>query len=181
MMTYHGVRKQDDVEVWIQTSTGQQRKLSPRFDIRKHSPTGFEWGYNGSGPAQLALAICCDVLRDVEKAKSVYMEFKDRVVTTWQAEWCISAADVLEWSRIALAMSEQRKWEADGGICSICRGRMWLHMVSDARGNEIQRCDECHPQEWLDSDAKKKHDKECKDCHWCKGGDPGKVKGDSNG
>jgi len=30
--------------------------LNPRLDLYNHSPTGFEWGYGGSGPAQLALA-----------------------------------------------------------------------------------------------------------------------------
>lgn len=36
--------------------------LSPRNDVRNHSPDGFQWGYGGSGPAQLALALCLDVL-----------------------------------------------------------------------------------------------------------------------
>ncbi len=34
--------------------------LDPRLDVRIHSPTGFAWGYGGSGPAQLALAILID-------------------------------------------------------------------------------------------------------------------------
>lgn len=29
--------------------------------IINHSPDGFNWGYGGSGPAQLALAICLDL------------------------------------------------------------------------------------------------------------------------
>jgi hypothetical protein len=40
---------------------GKQRSLDPCFNIRNHSPDGFNWGYGGSGPAQLALAIMCDV------------------------------------------------------------------------------------------------------------------------
>ena len=36
--------------------------LDPRFDLRNHSPDGFGWGYNGSGSAQLALAILSDAL-----------------------------------------------------------------------------------------------------------------------
>ena len=36
------------------------RRLNPRLDLWNHSPTGFEWGYCGSGPAQLALAILAD-------------------------------------------------------------------------------------------------------------------------
>ncbi|GAI22752.1 unnamed protein product, partial [marine sediment metagenome] len=32
--------------------------------ICDHSPDGFNWGYAGSGPAQLALAILLDVTED---------------------------------------------------------------------------------------------------------------------
>ena len=34
------------------------RPLSLHLEVRDHSPTGFAWGYDGSGPAQLALAWC---------------------------------------------------------------------------------------------------------------------------
>ena len=34
--------------------------LDPRYDLQNHSPTGFAWGYAGSGPSQLALAILAD-------------------------------------------------------------------------------------------------------------------------
>ena len=33
------------------------------LNIRNHSPTGFAWGYGGSGPAQLSLAILVDHFR----------------------------------------------------------------------------------------------------------------------
>jgi hypothetical protein len=36
--------------------------LPVRLDVTNHSPDGFEWGYGGSGPAQLALAMCIDAL-----------------------------------------------------------------------------------------------------------------------
>lgn len=36
--------------------------LPPKNDIWNHSPDGFNWGYAGSGPAQLALALCYDTL-----------------------------------------------------------------------------------------------------------------------
>jgi hypothetical protein len=38
-------------------SIGFDRHLPLRLDLANHSPTGFAWGYGGSGPAQLALAI----------------------------------------------------------------------------------------------------------------------------
>lgn len=37
--------------------------LDPRLDLRNHSPTGFAWGYGGSGPAQLALAMLSEYFR----------------------------------------------------------------------------------------------------------------------
>jgi hypothetical protein len=36
--------------------------LEPSLKVRNHSPTGFEFGYGGSGPAQLALAILLDYM-----------------------------------------------------------------------------------------------------------------------
>lgn len=33
------------------------KKLTPLLHIVKHSPTGFEYGYGGSGPSDLALSI----------------------------------------------------------------------------------------------------------------------------
>ena len=34
-----------------------QLSLEKSFEVVQHSPTGFQWGYGGSGPAQLATAI----------------------------------------------------------------------------------------------------------------------------
>ena len=43
--------------------------LNPRRDLWNHSPSGFEWGYAGSGPAQLALGVArADCLGDEEEA-----------------------------------------------------------------------------------------------------------------
>lgn len=64
----------------IGTRQGGSRALAPRHDLRNHSPTGFNWGYGGSGPAQLALALLADVLGDDERALAVYQNFKWRVV-----------------------------------------------------------------------------------------------------
>jgi hypothetical protein len=55
------------------------RALQPRLDLRNHSPTGFCWGYGGSGPAQLALALLADVFDD-GTAQRFYQEFKWDVI-----------------------------------------------------------------------------------------------------
>jgi len=54
--------------------------LNPRLDLWNHSPTGFEWGYCGSGPAQLALAILADHLADDRQALDMYQRFKWAVI-----------------------------------------------------------------------------------------------------
>jgi hypothetical protein len=50
--------------------------LDPRNDLFNHSPDGFAWGYGGSGPAQLALAILADCLGDDERAVRLHQTFK---------------------------------------------------------------------------------------------------------
>jgi hypothetical protein len=54
--------------------------------VRNHSPDGFEYGYAGSGPSQLALAICLDHLKDAKQAESVYMPFKFGFITPMPAQ-----------------------------------------------------------------------------------------------
>jgi len=60
--------------------TGDGRPLNPRLDLWNHSPTGFEWGYGGSGPAQLALALLADHLADDDQAVRLHQSFKFAVV-----------------------------------------------------------------------------------------------------
>ena len=58
--------------------------LNPEYSLRvvNHSPTGFCWGYNGSGPAQLALAILLEHFKgDQVRAKALYMDFKFAVIS----------------------------------------------------------------------------------------------------
>ena len=79
MKTYTGARTETGCAVTV-SDAGCCRGLDPRFDLWNHSPSGFEWGYGGSGPAQLALALAADVLGDDEAALGVYQRLKFRVV-----------------------------------------------------------------------------------------------------
>ena len=65
----------------IVTRGGERKPIDPRFDLVNHSPTGFCWGYVGSGPAQLALAILSDYLQDDQKVLDLYHDFMLRVIT----------------------------------------------------------------------------------------------------
>jgi hypothetical protein len=51
----------------------------PRL-VTRHSPTGFEWGYGGSGPADLALNILLAYGMPAESADRTYHDFKREVV-----------------------------------------------------------------------------------------------------
>lgn len=51
-------------------------ELKPRLDLANHSPTGLSWGYEGSGCAQLSLALLADALEDDERALRIYQPFK---------------------------------------------------------------------------------------------------------
>ncbi len=53
------------------------RALAPRNGLWNHSPDGFAWGYGGSGPAQLALAILADHFKsDDDRAVRLHQKFK---------------------------------------------------------------------------------------------------------
>lgn len=61
---YTGVRHVDGNQVHVRFDVDNVASPLPLCtEIANHSPTGFEWGYSGSGPAQLALAILHDHLK----------------------------------------------------------------------------------------------------------------------
>jgi hypothetical protein len=62
------------------------RKLRPRLDLANHSPTGLEWGYGGSGPAQTALAILADATGDGKLAVHLHQRFKWEVIAPLDQE-----------------------------------------------------------------------------------------------
>ena len=87
------------------------RPLPPRFDLRAHSPAGFNWGYEGSGAAQLALALAADVLGDDDRASDLYQRFKRAVVAKLPADgWRLTADDVRDTlSRIEAERGRDRR------------------------------------------------------------------------
>src|ERR1700710_406645 len=69
------------VEVLDSSAPGGGYPLDPRFDLRNHSPDGFNFGYSGSGPAQLSLALLSDALGEYELAQKYYQQFKFKVIS----------------------------------------------------------------------------------------------------
>jgi len=93
MKIYRGKRlgpKEESSEVAV-TVNGQPLKHRVR-----HSPTGFEWGYLGSGPADLALSILWDFMGH-EPTRIDYMCFKEWRVARWPDSWQITSEEIRNW------------------------------------------------------------------------------------
>lgn len=82
---------------------------APLRHVCRHSPDGFEWGYGGSGPADLALSILTDCLGK-DRADSLYQDFKFAFVARFQYEGWRITSDVIE----AWADAQDRAELADG-------------------------------------------------------------------
>jgi hypothetical protein len=89
MKTYVGGRSLAGAEVTV-----DGKPLDPRFDLKRLSPTGFEWTYEGNGPAQLALALLADHLGDNAKALALYEPFMRAVVADLDNSWELTSAEI---------------------------------------------------------------------------------------
>lgn len=96
-VVYEGRRDAGGYAIVTRTDHAGVRNLDPRLDLENHSPTGLNWGYGGSGPAQLALALACDATGDVDRALAVYKTLKWRLVSPLQQDkpWRMTQGDVL--------------------------------------------------------------------------------------
>jgi len=84
----------EDVVLW-RTAEGVARASVPH--AARHSPTGIEWGYGGSGPADLALSVLL-ALADEQSANALYQRFKHEVVAAVpEGGGVLRATDVRAW------------------------------------------------------------------------------------
>ena len=61
-----------------------------------HSPDGFNWGYGGSGPADLARSILWDFI-GAEPTPGLYQDFKFHFVSGWKDVWEITSEEIQNW------------------------------------------------------------------------------------
>lgn len=79
----------------IYVDTGRQRY--PLKHVCRHSPDGFEWGYGGSGPADLALSILTEAVGP-KLAEKHYQEFKWVFVASLSFEgWTLKEEPIKAW------------------------------------------------------------------------------------
>ena len=69
----------------------------PSQKLYNHSPDGFEWGYGGSGPAQLSLSILLDLLGEDHKeaALKFYQDFKFDIVAGFAKDGFVLPSDLI--------------------------------------------------------------------------------------
>lgn len=82
MKIYHAKRGRDRVILYViddADPTKTRRYISHRTGRDSHSPTGFEWGYLGSGPAELAFALVRD-MTGKQPSPYVYQRFKEKAL-----------------------------------------------------------------------------------------------------
>lgn len=83
-----------DVVVIVQEYTlANKGQPTPLHHHVYHSPTGFSWGYGGSGPSDLAMSILWDYLGK-EPSSEVYQNFKWEFVAKWKDEWAINSDEI---------------------------------------------------------------------------------------
>jgi Family of unknown function (DUF6166) len=77
----------------VVTADGQP--LDPRLDLLNKSPDGFEWGYQGSGPAQLAFAILMHEFQVESFAVMLFQDFKSACIAPLKRDyWDISTEQI---------------------------------------------------------------------------------------
>ena len=89
MKFYRGGRSLDGAVVTVDGTP-----LDPRYDLRQLSATGFEWTYEGGGPAQLALALLADHLGDDAQALQLHERFMRHFVAELDNSWELTSADI---------------------------------------------------------------------------------------
>lgn len=100
---YHGWRDEESNHVLANHRTLRH--------VIYHSPSGFEWGYGGSGPADLALSILAHYFKEKYLTTAYFKKFHSRpsqaweyhqrfkwdFVATWNDNWTISTDEITTW------------------------------------------------------------------------------------
>ena len=89
MKVYSGSRTIDGIVVLV-----DGKPLDCRYGLKRFTTTGFEWTYEGAGPAQLSLALLADHLDDDGKALDLCRDFMRTVVANLENDWELTGDDI---------------------------------------------------------------------------------------
>lgn len=84
---------------WFVQKNGSRFRVDASQKIQNHSPDGYSWGYVGSGPSQLSLALLVDAGLDTSRAMALHKLFLWRVVSGWDIDggWKITTDEICQW------------------------------------------------------------------------------------
>ena len=105
--------------VWKEITNFDGRKVTMKLDpepsqkLINHSPDGFQWGYGGSGPSQLALALLLDVTGDSGLSVALHQDFKNNFVATWGESWQMEADEILRWVQLRRCNEGEKSEEVE--------------------------------------------------------------------
>jgi hypothetical protein len=108
---YVGFRLGDQVHV---KADGREVFPQRSLSVRNHSPDGFNWGYGGSGPAQLALALLLEAGLPDDVAVTLYQDFKWQVVGQWNTNlnWLLRGEDLRYWIEQQLWREREKQFQS---------------------------------------------------------------------
>jgi hypothetical protein len=82
------------------TIDGRPQSPARSQQVWNHSPDGFSWGYGGSGPAQLALAILLEAGLSGRRAVAFHQRFKQQYLVALTMDQAFTLeVDVEAWVR----------------------------------------------------------------------------------
>jgi hypothetical protein len=112
---YVGSRTQEGCKVEKVAGGKEPEVLDPRLDLWNHSPTGLEWSYAGSGPAQTALALLADATGDDRLAVALHQDFKFKFVSRFPREgFELAVEEVQRWAEEEAKKLDLSGWEEGG-------------------------------------------------------------------
>jgi len=98
---YKGYRIQErsDGVVDVYDDEGNFSQLPLHYDLCQHSISGFNWGYGGSGPTQLAFSLLYDVTENQKVAHSNAQNFKWDVLARIPTDddWQMTFEEINDW------------------------------------------------------------------------------------
>jgi hypothetical protein len=114
MKTYRGRRCDRRLEPH-RVEVVEEGRTRPLVHQCLHSPDGFEWGYGGSGPADLARSILADVLGRIPPPY-LYQNFKRDHIAIWGDEWSITEEEIRTWLAKQREGGEEEDADEVGGL-----------------------------------------------------------------
>lgn len=86
-----------DPRTRIVSINGRPLSPKPSLELISHSPDGFNWGYSGSGPAQLALAILFKLTGEAQWSIDNHQQFKDEMIAPLAGAFSLQIQSVQNW------------------------------------------------------------------------------------